>query len=433
MSQGLPVRLQQLLSPDSIVASSVSASVHALLTVEPVTEVTLPPWPLDLALVIDCSGSMYEEDRTGQTRLQRTYHALEQVLERLRPSDRVSVIGFAASAACCLPLTMCTEHDAIVQGIGELLHPTIDQAATILHRGVELALNELVASGDPLRRRHVVVLLDGETAHEASCRDLAVRSGQAGIPWTLLGLGSTWNLSLFEDLARLTDGNWQHIDPTHTEAIEQVWTTVLGELVAPTFTNVTLALRRIKEVKLKSIAQLDPSPGLLTPKSDSEGISTFSLGLLRQDSPARILLELDAPRRPEGQYVLAQVQAELRDAANQTTKTDWQTLALNYTAATPGTLDPGVARAVEGFRQHEQELALLAALRSGDLGELRQVALKQAENDSLHSGPIPRRPVQLARQVLGELDSMSHIRPETILELADLIRSPIRQRQPRIA
>ena len=60
---------------------------------------------LNLALVIDVAGSMYEEDGTGISRLKRIQDAAKSVLNKLKPTDTVAIVAYAHDTKVFLPST----------------------------------------------------------------------------------------------------------------------------------------------------------------------------------------------------------------------------------------------------------------------------------------------------------------------------------------
>src|SRR5262249_8615450 len=91
------IHIERMLYRNSIAVPGESAASYALLKVIPTGGPTRAPG-LNLALVLDVSGSMYEEDGTGISRLQRIQDAATAALQRLRPDDLLSVVAFANNA-----------------------------------------------------------------------------------------------------------------------------------------------------------------------------------------------------------------------------------------------------------------------------------------------------------------------------------------------
>src|SRR4051794_16636790 len=103
-AQPAKIHIERMMYRNSIAVPGDSAASYALLKLIPSGGAPKPPG-LNLALVLDVSGSMYEEDGTGISRLQRIQEAATAALDRLSPDDLLSVVAFANDAQVILPAT----------------------------------------------------------------------------------------------------------------------------------------------------------------------------------------------------------------------------------------------------------------------------------------------------------------------------------------
>src|SRR4029077_2255557 len=71
------------------------------------------PMGLNLALVLDVSGSMYEEDGTNIGRLKRVQDAGIAAIQKLKPDDTMTIVAFSQNALTLLPPTSIAEKDKI--------------------------------------------------------------------------------------------------------------------------------------------------------------------------------------------------------------------------------------------------------------------------------------------------------------------------------
>src|SRR5262249_56087266 len=69
------IHIERMMYRSSISVSGESAASYALIKLIPAGGDASKPVPLNLAVVLDVSGSMYEEDGTGISRLQRIQQA----------------------------------------------------------------------------------------------------------------------------------------------------------------------------------------------------------------------------------------------------------------------------------------------------------------------------------------------------------------------
>ena len=112
---------------------------------------------VDIALAIDVSGSMQQDDY-APNRLEAAKAAAVEFVKN-RKTDRVSVVVFAESAALLVPPTM--DMPAVQQFIRAIQFNMINGQATAVGNGLALATSKLKDS--PAKSRVVVLLTDGES------------------------------------------------------------------------------------------------------------------------------------------------------------------------------------------------------------------------------------------------------------------------------
>src|SRR3954447_22976017 len=94
-AQGPKIHVERMMYRSSIAVAGDSAARYALVKLIPAAGMAGQSLPLHLALVLDVSGSMYEEDGSGSPRLKRVRDAARHALEKLKPSDTLSIVAFA--------------------------------------------------------------------------------------------------------------------------------------------------------------------------------------------------------------------------------------------------------------------------------------------------------------------------------------------------
>src|SRR5438132_3074021 len=119
------------------------------------------PLGLDLALVLDVSGSMYEEDGTGRSRLTRVREESLAGIGKLRPDDTLSVIAFAHNAQVVLPSTSLAERAKIEEVIDRVDMYDVDPGGTCMDQGIALGMAEVEKGMAAGRLSQIVVLTDG--------------------------------------------------------------------------------------------------------------------------------------------------------------------------------------------------------------------------------------------------------------------------------
>src|SRR5947199_2285502 len=103
------IHIERMMYRSSIAVAGESAASYALIKLIPAGGGTGAPLSLNLALVLDVSGSMYEEDGTGISRLKRVQEAAIHSLQKLKPTDTISIVAFAHNHQVVLPVTPLAE------------------------------------------------------------------------------------------------------------------------------------------------------------------------------------------------------------------------------------------------------------------------------------------------------------------------------------
>jgi Ca-activated chloride channel family protein len=123
-------------------------------------EETVPTEGLDLFFVVDLSTSMLAED-AAPSRLARAQVFIKKTLQNLS-SDRVGVIGFAASPVLSVPLT--TDFQYVSEIVDSMDPHSIPSQGTQLSLALEAAMKALERSGEDRNKtsRAVILITDGE-------------------------------------------------------------------------------------------------------------------------------------------------------------------------------------------------------------------------------------------------------------------------------
>src|SRR5262249_53962349 len=134
----------------------------------------------------------------------------------------------------------------------------VDPGGTAMNLGMKLGLEAVESQAGAGRLSQVVVLTDGETSGEQTCRELAQGAARQKIHLTMMGVGTEWNAGLLKDLARLSEGKWYYIDVNKAEEAERVFVEEFAMLAAAAFKDVEMHLRPVKDVKIKRVRQVVP-------------------------------------------------------------------------------------------------------------------------------------------------------------------------------
>jgi len=197
--------------------------------------------PINLALVLDRSGSMLDDFdvRTRTSKLDAVRIAIDQLLASLSAQDRVSVVSFAEQPTTLLEPVPGNDIVSIKSALeGLTARGATDLAAGML-RGYQLVQSDHAAG----RADRVMVFTDANvTAGISRAEDfLAVMESYAAddIGATLVGVGVDFGQQLAYDISQVRGGNFVYLNDY--DRILQVFGDEFDFLVSPIARDVHLA------------------------------------------------------------------------------------------------------------------------------------------------------------------------------------------------
>ncbi|MBX9680015.1 MAG: VWA domain-containing protein [Gemmataceae bacterium] len=414
------IHVERMMHRNSIAVAGETAASYALIKLIPTGEIQ-KPMGLNLALVLDVSGSMYEEDGTGISRLKRIQDAAIDALQKLKPDDSMTIVAFAHNALVLLPPTKVAEKAKIEDVIRKIDMYDVDPGGTAMNDGLRLALDEVEKTSGAGKLSQIIVLTDGETSGEHECRTLAQRAADTKIALTVMGVGLDWKASLIKDLAKLSGGKWYYIDVNSKSEAERIFVEEFQQLAAAGFMDVQMKLRPMKDIKIKRVRQVVPEIKELKLEEPEERTLAATLGTLQKDNSPRFVLDLSLPKRPDGKYVIAQMEItyDLGMGARETTGPI--PLEMTYTAAGHGYINAEVAKHIDEVQIFELNNNLQQAISSNNAEEVQRVAQAIEKKGEL-MGPRAAKKTMLAKQVLQEINAGGRVSKKTQLAMEDSAR-----------
>ncbi len=291
-----PIGFHALCSRDAVLSSAENFVLYLLLEAKPQgAGVRLP---LNLGIVLDRSGSMYDEKR-----LEYVSEAVKYLIEHLGPEDRAAVVAFADKAAVVATADQVLHDKVRVKRAIDDLDLFEIGGGTQMALGMEAAVAEVEKHYTPNHLNRLLLLTDGQTYEERKCLELA-RQHRERISCSTLGVGIEFNEKLLMEMAEASGANYHFISDPAT--IPGIFSRELEGLRNVALTNARIEVRLSTGVQVKEVFRSSPQIYLLkdvTP--DAERALTIPLGDLESGVANSALMVLVLPPRKPGRVRIA--------------------------------------------------------------------------------------------------------------------------------
>jgi Ca-activated chloride channel family protein len=216
--------------------------------------------PVNLALVLDRSGSM------GGGRMENAKEAALMVVDRLSPTDVLSVVAYDDVVEVLVPAAPAVEKEAIKARIRSLR----PRGSTALFAGVSKGLEEVRRHAAPGRVNRVILLSDGQANVGPSSPNelgrLGLSAAKEGISVSTMGIGLGYNEDLMTQLASRSDGNHAFVE--RPEDLARVFGLELGDVLSVVVKDVVIKVSFAEGVRplrlLNRDVDTDGSMAILT-------------------------------------------------------------------------------------------------------------------------------------------------------------------------
>ncbi|MEI6065232.1 MAG: VWA domain-containing protein [Pseudanabaena sp. ELA748] len=239
--------------------------------------------PLNLCLVLDHSGSM------GGQPLDTVKRAARDLVDRMYPQDRISVIGFDHKAH------VVVENQPVdrIESIKEKIQSLRASGGTCIDDGIKLGLQE-TSKGKDGAVSQVFVLTDGENEHGDNdrCFQFSRLATEYNMTLHSLGFGDSWNQDVLEKIADAGGGAMAYIPSPEAAGAE--FQKLLKRVQAIGLTNAHLILQlapHVRLAELKPIAQVAPDTIELPYQTEGDAI-IVRLGDLMTDVERVVIFNL---------------------------------------------------------------------------------------------------------------------------------------------
>ncbi len=292
------VTLAHQLGKDYMPVTGGSQLAYVLLEAKPTALMAQVRMPLNFALVIDHSGSM------KGAKLRNVREAVKMVIDRLEPTDYISVVIFDDSAQVIIPSMPANDKPGMKAAIDRIQ----DAGGTTMSRGMIQGLGELRRWNIPNAINRMILLTDGVTYGDTDqCRQLARDAAAAGIAIYPLGIGSDWDENLLDDVGQLSGGMPAEFIKSPADAM-LIFEQQLQSAVAVAVRNATLTMRLPAGVSPRKAVKVLPIIRDVDASSLSDRQVVIPLGDLEKDAAQSVLVELMIDPRPAGLFRIAQAE-----------------------------------------------------------------------------------------------------------------------------
>jgi Ca-activated chloride channel homolog len=253
--------------------------------------------PLNLGIVLDRSGSMYDERR-----LEFVTEAVKFLADNAAPDDKIAVVAFADSARVIVQPDAIHDKAAVRRALDEIDMLEIG-GGTQMALGMRAAIEEVNKNLAPNRLNRVLVLTDGQTYEETACLDLANQNREQ-MSFSAMGVGVEFNEKLLMRIAQDSHGKYHFIGDA--AEIPGIFEDELEGLRAVSLRNGKIDLTLAQGVQVREAFRASPEIYALGAPLLEERKVTYEIGDLESGVPGSVLLTLVLPPRKPGPVRIAQ-------------------------------------------------------------------------------------------------------------------------------
>ncbi|HEX8688252.1 MAG TPA: VWA domain-containing protein, partial [Pyrinomonadaceae bacterium] len=240
--------------------------------------------PVNLALVIDKSGSMADSDK-----LSKVKEALLTLVNQLRETDTLSLVVFDSEAAVLRPAREVGDREEVRR----LIRGIEPGSSTNIHAGLVLGYREALRSFKRGGTNRVVLLTDGianqGVTDPAQIARESLSFNDRGVDLSTIGVGLDLNKDLLRDLAKSGRGLFHFV--ADAQDIDKVFLKEVQSLVAPVASEPNLEVEYGPGLELAHVYGYEPerTAGGLKIRLDNMNQGLTQVVLLRFKASPRAL------------------------------------------------------------------------------------------------------------------------------------------------
>ncbi|XP_066336020.1 probable E3 ubiquitin-protein ligase EDA40 [Miscanthus floridulus] len=347
-------------------------SVTAMVEIE-ATSSTAVREGLDLVAVVDVSGSMRGH------KIESVKKALQFVIMKLTPVDRLSIVTFESSAKRLTPLRSMTQ--AAQSDLKTIVGRLVADGGTDIKAGLDLGLAVL---GDRVltvsRTANIFLMSDGKPEGKSSGDPRQVDPGEVSV--YTFGFGQGTDHKLLTDIAKKSSGGTYSTVPDGTN-LSAPFAQLLGGLLTVVAQDVQLTLTpKTGDGDLDTMAV---APGTdYTQTTDANGVITIKFGTLFSGETRKVAVNFTLKQSSESEAYNATLAVARHSYAAEETRQPAQNI---QRLRTPEPSSPGVAgseersvQAEEVRRQHADMICKASELADGGKLDRARDKIMDAQN-----------------------------------------------------
>lgn len=394
---------------------------------------TRPGLPLNIALVIDRSGSMgmceggchprrvrepyepIETRRRPENKLETVKRATLDILDRLTPADRFALVTYDDDIAVPIPSGNIEDVDRA----RDIVQSLETGGCTNLGCGLEAGYEQVRCHAGDASLNRVFLLSDGLAnrgiTSPRALQDMVAEAAGAGISLSTFGVGLDFNETLMANLAEYGHGLYYFLERSAE--------------IAPALAQEFLSAREVAARDVRAVINLDPSvvvERVFANRSVEEGGRVLlELGDISSGEQRRVLLRLKLPERPAGDFAAGWVKLEWQAGSGGELFTETREPALEYGsfgAFLAETVNRAVAEQAEIF---EARYALFDAAQAREEGRIMEARIMARHSRARLARAAASSPV--ARCELSAFDDYANF-----LEKDNVSADEARLRQKRV-
>jgi Ca-activated chloride channel family protein len=337
--------------------------------------------PMNLAVVIDRSGSMSSEGPSGSEKMADAKKSAQFLIDQLDERDTLTVVSFddgaevLASAAHMTPANRERAQHAI--------DPLFARGGTDMIAGLGAGIAQVTERlGQQEQVNRVILISDGVPNVEQGLLEMARQAQGKGIGISTLGVGTDYNENLMTGLANAGNGGYYFV--ADASKLPSIFSRELHSLMAVVARNAALKIEFGSGVKPTKVYGYDAQVGAES--------TIIRLGDLVGGQTSEVLLRLHHPALT-GEHPIAHVELKYQDAFKRELAQQDAELAANFVSdrkVVEASLDAVTYAKTEQVATAEAVNEAMDDYAAGNKDKAKKVlATRRAELNAAPPAPMP--------------------------------------------